>query len=63
MKAIVKPAWVKICWMHFQAERSETRRYFIAIAFKLCFRICHEVGPRKSGRIGIEWNTVALGLW
>jgi len=37
-------------------------RYSIAIAFQLCFRICHQEGPRKSGRTGTEWNTPALGL-
>jgi hypothetical protein len=26
-------------------------------AFHLCFRICYQEGARKSGRIGIEWNT------
>jgi hypothetical protein len=31
---------------------------FIAIAFELCFRICHQEGPRKSGRIGINWNII-----
>jgi hypothetical protein len=32
---------------------------FITTAFHLCFRICHQEGPRKQGRTGIEWNTSA----
>jgi len=35
---------------------------FIVIDFQLCRRICHQVGPRKSGRIGIEWGTSASSL-
>jgi len=40
----------------------KTRECFITIAFWLCLRICHQEGPRKSGRFGIEWNTSACGL-
>jgi len=29
-------------------------RCFITIAFQLCFRICHQEGPRKRGSIGTE---------
>jgi hypothetical protein len=31
------------------SQWSETRRCFITISFQLCFRICHQVGPRKQG--------------
>jgi hypothetical protein len=48
--------------MHSYSERSETRRCFIAIAFQLCFRICHQGGQRKLGEIGIEWNISVPGL-
>jgi hypothetical protein len=37
-----------------QNEWSETRKCFITVGFELCFRICHQEGPRKSGGIGIE---------
>jgi hypothetical protein len=33
-----------------------------AAPFQLCFRICHQQGLRKPGRIGIEWNASAPGL-
>jgi len=33
----------------------------MAIAFQLCFRIRCRRCRRKSGRIGIEWNTSAPG--
>jgi hypothetical protein len=39
---------------------SKTRRCFIAIAFKLYFRIHHYNGPRKTGRNKIEWDTSML---
>jgi hypothetical protein len=31
-------------------------------AFKLCSRMSYYEGPRKSGSIGIKWNTSAPGL-
>jgi len=34
--------------------RSETRRHFIAIDFKLCLRMCHLKYTRKRGRTEIE---------
>jgi len=37
----------------------KTRRSFNSISFQLCFRICHQKGPRKWGRTGTEWNTSA----
>jgi hypothetical protein len=40
----------------------ETRRCFIAMAFKFCFRICRQESPRKSSRFGTEWDTSAIGL-
>jgi hypothetical protein len=43
------------------SEWSETR-CFIATAFQLRFRICHQEGPRKSVRFGTEENTSATGL-
>jgi hypothetical protein len=47
--------------MHFLfREWSETRQYFIIIAFHLCFRVYHLGGPRKSGRIGIDWSNQLL---
>jgi hypothetical protein len=36
------------------SEWSESRRCFSATAFQLCFRICYQEGPTKSGRIGNE---------
>jgi hypothetical protein len=30
------------------------KEMFIVIAFQLCFRICHQEGLRKLGRIGID---------
>jgi hypothetical protein len=44
------------------SKQSETRRCFIAIAFKLGFRICHQEGPRKPGGAEIEWDTSPSGL-
>jgi hypothetical protein len=38
-------------------EWPETRTCFIAIAFRLCFRMCHQEGPRELGRTEIEWDT------
>jgi hypothetical protein len=29
---------------------------------KFAFRVCHQEGPRKLGRIRIEWNTCTPGL-
>jgi len=43
------------------SELSEIRIFFIAIVFQLFFRMCYQEGPRKSWRIGIEWNTSARG--
>jgi hypothetical protein len=40
----------------------KTRSCFIAIAFQLCFRICHLEGPGKPGGTEIKWNTSAAGL-
>jgi len=40
---------------------SETRRCLITSAFQLCFRMCHQEGPRKQ-RIGIECNISAHGV-
>jgi hypothetical protein len=31
-------------------------------AFQLCFRMCHQEGPRKTGGTEIEWDTSASGL-
>jgi hypothetical protein len=42
------------------SEWSETGRCFIIIAFQLCFRTFHRKGTRKSGKNGIEWNTIHL---
>jgi len=36
------------------------RRCFVAIAFQLCFRIRHEEGLGKQGRLEIRWYTSAL---
>jgi hypothetical protein len=36
---------------------------FYSHLFQLCFIICHQEGPRKSGSIGIGWNISALGLF
>jgi len=58
MKARVKSTWVKI-WRISYSEWSETRKFVIAIAFQLCFRICHQEGPRRSGRTG----TLILCWW
>jgi hypothetical protein len=44
------------------SQWSEIKRCFIAIAFQFLFRISHQEGPRKGGRIGNEWNTSAYGL-
>jgi hypothetical protein len=33
--------------------------FFIAIAFQLCFGICHQEDPREPGRTEIEWITSA----
>jgi hypothetical protein len=49
--------------MHFLSELSDTRGWFFTIAFHLCFRLCHQEGPKKSGVIGIEWNISASGLY
>jgi len=32
-------------------------------AFQLCFRICHQEGPRKSGKTGAEWNISTPFRW
>jgi hypothetical protein len=45
------------------SEWPETGRCFITVAFKLCFGISHEEGPRESGRAEIDWNTPAFGLY
>jgi hypothetical protein len=37
----------------------ETRRCFIAIAFKLCFRVCHHEGSGKLGCPEKKWYTSA----
>jgi hypothetical protein len=37
-------------------------RCFITTAFQLCFRICHQEGPRKSGGTEIKWDTSAARL-
>jgi hypothetical protein len=34
----------------------------ITIAFQLCFRICHQEGPREPGGTDTEWDTSAFGL-
>jgi hypothetical protein len=44
------------------SEWLETRRCFIAIAFQLCFGICHHEGPRETGRTETEWDTSVSGL-
>jgi hypothetical protein len=41
---------------------SETRGCSITIAFQLCFRICHQEGPRKYRGTGIQLNTSVSGL-
>jgi hypothetical protein len=61
MKMCLNETCYKVRWI-FCLELSETRRCFIAIVFKLWFRICHQEGPRKSGRIWIEWNTSSRDL-
>jgi hypothetical protein len=33
----------------FYSEWSEIRRCFTAVAFQVCFRMCHLEGPRKPG--------------
>jgi hypothetical protein len=48
-------------WCISYSEWSETRRCFITISLQLCFIICHQTGPRKSGRTENEWNTLAPG--
>jgi hypothetical protein len=62
IKMCLKETYCKVCigkhvWCISYLEWSETRRCFIAVAFQLCFRICHQKGPRMSERIGIECNT------
>jgi len=46
-------------WMKISG--SKTRICFIPIAFQVFFRIFHQEGQRKSGRIGTEWNTSTPG--
>jgi hypothetical protein len=41
----------------------ETRRCSIDIAFRFCFRICHQGRPIKSNRFGIKWDTLAIDLY
>jgi hypothetical protein len=48
---------IRKCLIRFLFRMVWKRRSFIAIASKLCFRILHLDGQRKSGTIGIEWNT------
>jgi len=42
---------------------TELDRYFITITFRPYFRLRHEVGPRRSGRIGNECNTSPGLYW
>jgi hypothetical protein len=44
------------------AEWFKTRRCFIAIAFQLCFRICHEEGPERPGGTEMKWDASAADL-
>jgi len=34
----------------------------IAIAFQLCFRLCHYEGSGKPGELEIKWYKLASGL-
>jgi hypothetical protein len=61
MKLIVNYVYVDICPVRFLSEWSKTR-CFIAIALRLCFRICHWEGPGKPSGTEIKWNTSAAGL-
>jgi hypothetical protein len=40
--------------IQMSSNESESRR-FTATAFQLCFTICHNEGPIKSGRARTEW--------
>jgi hypothetical protein len=53
---------IKINISFLYPEWSKTRRCFIATAFQLCFRICHQESPRKPGGTEIRWDTSAAGL-
>jgi len=44
--------------MHFLFRMVWNKKCFITVAFQICFRICHQEGPRKSGRLGLECNTL-----
>jgi hypothetical protein len=35
------------------------RRCFITTAFQLYFGICHQEGPRETGRTDTEWDTTS----
>jgi hypothetical protein len=59
MKPIAKSMCINICLINFLFRMGETRRCSIAIAFKFCFRICHQESRRKWSLFGIEWDTSA----
>jgi hypothetical protein len=41
--------------IHIPFRRSETRRCFIVIAFKLCFGIFTHVVPKNQERLALNW--------
>jgi len=55
MSAQVDSVWCISYW-----EWSETRSALSSLLFQLCFIICHQEVPRKSGRI-VKWDTSPAG--
>jgi hypothetical protein len=53
---------IKMCLNETYSKIRIGKHLFIATAFQLCFRICHQEGPRKPGGIEIKWDASAAGL-
>jgi hypothetical protein len=47
----------------FPIEWFEISRSFIAIAFQLCFRVCHYEGSGKQGGLKLNGPKSATGLY
>jgi hypothetical protein len=49
LKHVSKKPVVKSAYQESFRSISETRRYFIAIVYELCFRICYQEGMEVNG--------------
>ena len=51
-----------LSYMFHITNSFENRRHFTAIAFQICFRVCHYEGSGEPGWLEIKWYTSTFGL-